>query len=84
MGEIDSVGSRAEFLGRVQRFTDMMLDRFSEASKGKDVDGNEIRMLGNMVVKSLKIWEKAFPGQNDSRLEEKLRQAKKQVSETKS
>jgi len=48
------VDSRAEFLARVQRFTDMVLERLGEASGGRNVDEKEARMLGSLVLKVLK------------------------------
>jgi hypothetical protein len=81
MSENLSTGSRAEFLARIQRFTDEMLDGLIEGSKGRDVDEKEARTLRSSLLKSLKIWEKALhDGQLDPRREEKLRRVEKQVS----
>ncbi len=85
MSENDSAGSRTAFLACIQRFTNTMVDRLNEASKEKDVDEKETPTLRNVVLKLLRIWEKALPtGQHDPRLEGKLRAVKKQVPETKS
>ncbi len=76
------VGSRAEFLARVQRFTDMMLERLGEASEGRDVDEKEARMLGSLVLKVLRIWDKALlTGQVDSQLEDEVARVRKKVVE---
>ena len=85
MGENVSVGSRAEFLARIQRFTDEMLDSLDGASEGKDVDEKEARTLRSNLLKSLRIWERALQeGQRDPRLEEMLRRVEKRASEVKS
>jgi hypothetical protein len=81
MSESGSTGSRAAYFARIQRFTDEMLDRLNEASKGKDVDGNETRALRNAVLKALRIWDKALrEDQSVPRLEEKILQVEKQAS----
>lgn len=78
MVEDEAVGSRSEFLARVHRFTDMMLDRLSEASGGKDVDEKETRMVANVVLKVLRIWEKALHADQPApQLEESMSQARK-------
>ncbi len=85
MGEDVSTGSRAEFLARIQRFTDEMLDGLDEASRGKDVDEKEVRTLRFAIQKSLRIWDKALrEGEHDPRPEEKLRRVEKQASQVKS
>jgi hypothetical protein len=62
-----------------------MLDRLNEASRGRDVDDKETRALRNVVLKALRIWDKALlEGQRDPRLEERLRQVEKQASQVKS
>jgi len=84
MGENVSVGSRAEFLARVQRFTDEMLDSLIEGSQERDVDEKEARTLRSALLKSLKIWEKALhDGQRDPRLDEKLKRIEKQAPKIK-
>ena len=54
------VGSRAEFLARLQRFTDTVLERLGEASGGKDVDEKELRMMSGEALKVLNLWEKSL------------------------
>jgi hypothetical protein len=84
MSENVSTGSRSEFLARVQRFTDEMLDSLHDASRGKDVDEKEVRTLRFALQKSLRMWDKALRmGERDPRLEEKLRRAEKQASQGK-
>jgi hypothetical protein len=84
MSENVSVDPRVEFLARVQRFTDELLDNLNVASRGKDVDDKEIRALRFAIQKLLKIWDKAFrEGQRNPGLEEKLRQVEKQASQVK-
>ncbi len=80
----DPAGSRAELLIRAQRFADMMLERLDKGSGGKDVDEKETRMLANVVLKALKIWELALHAERPSRrLEESLNQARRKVPEAK-
>ena len=84
MGENVSTGSRAEFLVRVQRFTDEMLDGLKNASQGKDVDEKEVRMLRFAIQKLLNIWDKSLrEGRRDPRLEEKFLRIEKQASHVK-
>lgn len=84
MGENGSIGRRSEYLARIRRFTDEMLDRLNEAYRGKDVDDRETRALRNVVLKVLRLWEKALPeGQGDPQLEEKLRLVENQHSQVK-
>ena len=56
--EVDAVW--AGFLARIQRFTDVMLDRLVQVSSGKDADEKETRMLGGVVQHALNTWEKAL------------------------
>ena len=56
--ENEARASKTEFLSRIQRFTDMTLDRLGEASGGKDVDEKETRMLSSVVLRALNIWER--------------------------
>ena len=48
------------FLARIQRFTDVMLDRLVQVSSGKDADEKETRMLGGVIQDTLNTWEKAL------------------------
>ncbi len=81
LSESGSTGSREEYLARIQRFTDEMLDRLNEASRGKDVDDKETRSLRNAVLKAFRIWDKALrEGQSDPRLEEKLHRIEERSS----
>jgi hypothetical protein len=85
MSENVSAGPRGEFLARVRRFTDEMLDSLVGASQGKDVDEKEARALRSTLLKVLRIWDKALlQGQRDPRLEEMLRQVEKQAPQVKS
>jgi hypothetical protein len=84
LSENVSVGSRAEFLARIQRFTDEMLESLIEGSKGRDVDEKEARTLRSGLLKLMRIWEKALrDGQRDPRLEEKLKRIEKQATNLK-
>jgi len=79
-----SAGSRGEFFARIQRFADEMLDSLDKASRGKDVDEKEARTLRSVLLKLLRIWDKALlEGQRDPRLEEMLRRVEKQASQVK-
>ena len=85
MSENVSGRPRAEFLARIQRFADEMLDSLDGASRGKDVDEKEARTLRSVLLKLLRIWDKALPeGQRDPRLEEKLKRVENQASQVKS
>jgi hypothetical protein len=47
----------------------MMLERLNESWQEKDVDEKETRALGNMIVKMVRLWDKALSTvQRDSRL----------------
>ena len=82
MAENVSGGSRAEFFARIQRFTDEMLESLNGASRGKDVDEKEARALRSVLLKVLRIWDKALlESQCDPRLEEKFRRVEKQASQ---
>jgi hypothetical protein len=72
MEEKSSVGPRAEFFARVQRFSDEMLDSLEGASRGKDVDEKEARSLRRSLLELFDIWDKALLDcHRDSGLEEK-------------
>ena len=69
---------------RIQRFADEMLDSLDGASRGKDVDEKEARTLRSVLLKLLRIWDKALlGGQRDPRLDEMLRRVEKQASQVK-
>lgn len=85
MSENDSVEPRKEFLARIRRFSDEMLDNLNAASRAKDVDEKEVRGLRSALLKLLKIWDKALlDGQRISGLDEMLQRAKKQDNQLKS
>ena len=82
MSESGFMGSRAAYFARIQRFTDELLDRLNEASRGKDVDDKETRALRNAILKALRVWDKALlEGQRDLRLEERFRPVEEQASQ---
>jgi len=58
--EDEVAGEWAGFLARIQRFTDVMLDRLVQVSSGKDPDERETRMLGGVIQDALNTWEKAL------------------------
>jgi hypothetical protein len=71
-------------LARIQRFADEILESLGGASRGKDVDDKEARVLRSVLLKLLRIWDKALlEGQRDPRLEEMLRRVEKQGSQVK-
>ena len=73
MSESVSDGQRSEYLARIRRFTDEMLDRLSAATQEKDVDEKEIRSLRNFVLKAFRLWDKALvDGQSDPLAENEL------------
>ena len=79
MSESVSDGPRSEYLARIRRFTDEMLDRLNQASREKDADENQIRALRNVVLKVFRLWDKALlDGQRDPQLEERIRRLEKQ------
>ncbi len=84
MSEIGSIGSKVEFLARVQRFTDEMLDRLSVVSRGRDGDEKEARALRIALVKSMMTWERLLrEGPSGPRLQEMLRRIEEQASQVK-
>ena len=73
MSESDVTGARANFLARVQRFTDATLERLDESRRGKDADEKEARIISNLVLKILRLWDKAIQYEKqDPRLETEL------------
>ncbi len=74
--------SRARFIESIERLTRLLLDRLEETPRGKLMDEKETRMLGSVVMRSFKIWEKALTGgARDRGLEEQLGRLKKLVPE---
>ena len=81
--ENDAIFSRTEFMERVRQFTDSMVNRVNERSKGKDVDDRDIGMLGNIVLKSLKLWKETLTdNKRDHKLKEEFLRLEKQATET--
>ncbi len=76
-------GSRAEFLARLKRFTDMTLDRLGEASGGRDVDDKETRVLAGVALKVLSLWEKALRSDQPDAPVEILSQGRKKIPDSK-
>ncbi len=74
--------SRARFIESIERLTRLLLDRLEESPSGKLMDEKETRMLGSVVMRSFKIWEKALTGSpRDRGLEEQLGRLKELVPE---
>ena len=74
--------SRARFIVSIERLTGELLARLEESPRGKLLDEKETRMLGSVVMRSFKIWEKALgAGRRDHGMEEKLTRLKKQIPE---
>jgi len=82
MSQDEVAESRARFTAEVERLTRLLLDRLEESPKGNLIDEKETRMLGSVVMRSFKIWEKALgAGRWDHGMEEKLNRLKKQIPE---
>jgi len=77
------VASRADFLPRLQRFTDIVLERLGEASGGKDVDEKELRMMSGEVLKVLNLWEKSLHNDQPTPQMTTQSQARKKLPEPK-
>jgi hypothetical protein len=85
MSENGSTGPRAEFFARIQRFADETLDNLHEVSRGKDADDKDARALRSVLLKLLRMWDKALSeAQLDPGLEEKLQRVESQASQLKS
>jgi hypothetical protein len=54
--------SRARFIASIERLTKLLLDRLDESPSGKLMDEKETRMLGSVMMRPFKIWEKALTG----------------------
>ena len=59
MVDDQSNNEQAEFLLRVKRFADIVLDQYRESCKAKDADEKEARAIRNFVLKLFRIWDKA-------------------------
>ena len=55
----ENVGSRAEFLARLQLFMDMTLEDLRKASGSKDVEEKDAQAIRGVALKLMRIWEKA-------------------------
>ncbi len=70
-------------MASIERLTGLLLDRLEETPRGKLMDEKETRMLGSVVMRSFKIWEKALAaGKWDRGIEEKLSRLRKQITES--
>ncbi len=75
--------SRARFIANIERLTKLLLDRLDESPSGKLMDEKETRMLGSIVMRSFKIWEKALTrGPVDQKALERLSQSKRVLETT--
>jgi len=80
--ENDEGDPTARFIGSIERFTGLLLDRLAESPGGKLMDEKESRMFGSVVMRSYKIWMQALSLQHrDKALEEKFRKLQKRVEE---
>lgn len=79
MSETNHDGLTTEFQARIRDFTDMMLQRLRAVINGKDIDDKEARVMGSLILKTLKLWDQALAkGRLDPRQLETLRRIEKQ------
>ena len=50
-------GERDELLANVRRLTQIVLDRLGEGIEDRSLDQGQIRMLGSLAVRSLRLWQ---------------------------
>ncbi len=60
----DSVetGQRDELLANVRRLTRIVLDRLENGATEGTLDQGQVRMLGSIALRSLKLWKEAVGG----------------------
>ncbi len=58
---------RGELLANIRRLTSIVLDRLEQGSKDGNLDQTQMRMLGSIALRSLRLWQEALgrvdPGQ---------------------
>ncbi len=76
MEEDGGMGQRGELLANVQRLTRTVLNRLEEGSREGTLDTGQVRMLGSIALRSLRLWREAL-GRDNVREEasERLRKA---------
>ena len=79
MSETNQEGPWVEFQSRIRDLTDTMLERLKAVTHAKDVDDKEARIIGSLILKTLKLWDHALVrGRHDPHLQECLRRIEKQ------
>ena len=53
-------GARGELLRSVRRLTRIVLDRLEQGSVGGTLDQGQVRMLGSIALRSLRLWKETL------------------------
>lgn len=60
-----------ELLANVRRLTGIVLDRLEQGSREGTLDQGQVRMLGSIALRSLRLWQEALrkngPGEHGQR-----------------
>ena len=51
---------REELLAKVRRLTCIVVDRLEDGSKEGTLDSGQVRMLGSIALRSLRLWKEAL------------------------
>ena len=54
------IGQRDELLDNIRRLIRIVLDRLEQGSRDASLDQGQIRMLGSLAVRSLRLWHEAL------------------------
>ncbi len=61
--------SRAELLRNIRRLVSVVLDRLEEGSQEHTLDQGQVRLLGNVALRSLRLWSQVLLGKKASEKE---------------
>ncbi len=68
-----------ELLANVRRLTGIMLDRLEQGSREGTLDQGQVRMLGSIALRSLRLWHLALKGNGQPGHGESLLEAQAQL-----
>ena len=60
MEGIQTETDRAELLANIRRLATIVLDRLEEGSRERTIDEAQLRLLGNVALRALRLWRQSL------------------------
>jgi len=78
---IEPLQSSEELVSKIRRLTTVMLEKLEEGSKEKTIDHTQMRLIGAITLRALRLWEKTLrpTGKSTRKINDKVQELNGQV-----